>query len=68
MGDEGFLIKWVMRLSGGRITEVKDATTVLLIISFLVICLAAVIFIFQNKEYTNTPPEYRSIKSHTNPR
>lgn len=68
MEDEVFLIKWVMRFSGGRITEVKDATVVLLVISLLIICLSVVIFVFQNKEYPNTPPEYRSIKSHTNPR
>jgi hypothetical protein len=42
--DEGFLIQWVMRVSGGRIHDAKQANYVLL--GFAVIMIVVSLFLF----------------------
>lgn len=53
--DTGFFVRLVMRLSGGRIRDARQASLVLLIISALIVALSIIIFLYQGRSGSRSP-------------
>ena len=59
---EGFLIDLVMRLSGGKITTLKGATVILIVVT--VVCFVLSLYLIVHSRLQFTQQEKSGIESH----